>query len=98
MYNPETIATAIIEAAAGIADRSTAAAKVDQTLSGILTSAEQYLVVADAALQAGEVEAAMFALAASDAACRLVDVLLADPDNLEAVALAAPWSTSGVTV
>lgn len=94
MFDAKTIATAIVEAAAGIAARTPIGA-ADQTIASILKSADQYLTVADNCLQTGEIETTIHALAAADAACRLVDVLMADPSNPAAVALAEPWARHG---
>lgn len=93
MFDPEKIATAIIQAGANIAARNEAAAKVNPTLAGILKSAGDYLKIADEALEAGEIQTCLVAVAASDSACRLVDMLITDPHDPEACRLAAPWST-----
>lgn len=96
MFEATQIADAILQAAEGIAARNEAAAKVNPTLAGILKSADQYLKIADEALEAGEIQTCLVAVAASDSACRLVDTLIADPNNLAACRLAAPWATEEV--
>ncbi len=89
-FHQDTIRAAISEAAAGIAARKPDA---NQTVTNILASADKYLKVAGECLADGQITTSLYALAASDAACRLVDMLVSgDP---EAAALAAPWS-SGV--
>lgn len=92
IFDPQNIALAITEAAAGIAARNSETTN-DSTVQRILKSADQYLTVADECLKSGEITTAMFAIAASNAACRLVDMLL--DNNPEAAALAAPWAQSG---
>lgn len=87
-FHQDTIRAAISEAAAGIATRQTTE---NQTVTNILTSADSYLKVAGECLADGQITTSMYALAASDAACRLVDMLVSgDP---EAAALAAPWAS-----
>ncbi len=89
VFDPATIAQAIVEAAAGIAARQPESG-TNLTISNILRSAGDYLKVADEFLAEGQITTAMYALAASDSACRLVDMLVSgDP---EAAALAAPFA------
>ncbi len=96
MFEPEKIAEAIIQAAAQISIRTESAAKADGKLTRILASADQYLAVADEALAAGEIQTCLIALGAADAACRLVDRLITNPHDPEAVHFAAPWSVEEV--
>ncbi len=96
MFEPEKIASAIVEAAAQIAIRTESVSKADGTLSGILESASQYLQVADEALQANEIQTCLIAIAAADAACKLVDRLITNPHDEAALVFAAPWAREEV--
>jgi hypothetical protein len=89
IFDPATIAQSIVEAAAGIAARNSEN-NTDTTVQRILKSADQYLTVAEQSLAEGQITTAMFALSASDAACRLCDMLL--DNDPEAFILAAPWA------
>lgn len=88
-FDHATIATAIVEAAAGIAARQPEPA-TNPTISNILKSADQYLKVAGEFLAEGQITTCLFAVAACDSALRLVDMIVSgDP---EAAALAAPFT------
>ena len=98
MFEPEKIASALVEAAAQISIRTEPAAKADGNLTRILASADQYLAVADEALAAGEIQTALIAIAAAVAACKLVDRLITDPHDEAALVFAAPWAREEVGV
>ena len=96
MFEANQIADAILQAAENIASRQDAAARVDSKLSRILASADQYLVVADDAFKGGQITTALYAIAAADAACKLVDRLISHPTCPEALNFAAPWANEEV--